>query len=73
MEEANRVAYSVREGELSSVGLGATVKQQRLGEIHSLAHKVQNIAQAWSGNPGRSDILPHMRQLADVAKGLMRG
>ena len=71
--EAGRVAHSVREGELASVSLGAAVKQQRLGEIHSLAHKVQNIVRAWSANPERTDIQSHILQLADSAKGLMKG
>lgn len=73
VEEASRVAHSVRDGELSSVSLGAAVKQQRMSEIHSLAHKIENIARAWSANPERLDFKSHIRQLADAAKELMKG
>lgn len=73
VEEASRVAHSIREGELSSVSFGAAVKQQRLSEIHSLAHKVQNIAEAWAAYPERVDICSHVVQLAEHAKGLMQG
>ena len=73
VEEASRIAHSVRESELASVSLGATVKQQRLSEFHSLAHKIHNIAQTWSANPERADIQPHIKQMASLAKGLMSG
>ena len=73
LEEATRVAHSVRAREASFVSLGATAKQQHLKEIYSLAHKAHNIAQAWSHTPEKVDIETHGMQLSRLAKELLRG
>lgn len=70
VREAGRVAHIVREGEISSVSLGASIKQQSLKDIHSLAHKALNVAHAWSSAPTQVDMLSHANQLVKIAKEL---
>jgi hypothetical protein len=47
IQEAKRIAHSVREEETVRIGIGASAKQGQLEAMYSLAHKVACVAQAF--------------------------
>jgi len=51
IEEAKRIAHSVREEETLRISIGASAKQGQLEAVYSLAHKVACVAQAFLQNP----------------------